>query len=497
MPDQTDTLDTNLETQEIQEVEVAEETVEAEKPVVETQEPTAEPSIEDKWDSLDLTTILSEPDEVADTTDDATAKPEEDAAFPSDSEEVDAEEIEEELTDEQLLELNLDKPAPLSRRKAQKVVESVIEPFRDDNVPIQDVLNAMAEFHPTRTQKLAEAIVEQSLQAFPDEWVKTLTGMDLTVEQLKELAAQGGSSPSNTAPTLAPVEDPEIEALITELDEVYGDAWKDPSKDGEILDADKAVVAAVRTNLAQNNALEALKKELEETKSQLGEIKPQVDNLATSQQAETEQAIHSVFAQEVDSYRAKVEQNSVPKILEAKGLVPKDADPAEIKAVKEYISNRFQPIDGYGSDFDIFLEKQFSGKDSMMKSMKRVADHLIEASKLEVMAKKASDPQEGQINLAKARALKDQALAEQDALTVWTRKAATEFLESSAVKPVLELLEQNAELRRKINASGRPEIIGQTAALGEATGLKARLQEAKQQGTNPFDLDISDLLGGR
>jgi hypothetical protein len=485
------------EVQETQDLDVAEAVEQVEEPVTEDAEPSLDVSIEDKWDSLDLTSVLSDPEAEADTTDDATAESKDDAAFPSDGDQIDADDMEQELTDEQLLELNLDKPAPLSRRKAQKVVENVIEPFRDDSVPIYDVLNAMAEFHPTRTQQLAEAIVEQSLTAFPDEWVKTLTGMDLTVDQLKQLAAQGGSSPSNTAPPLAPVEDPEIEALINELDEVYGTSWKDPSKDGEILDADKAVVAAVRSSLAQNSALEALKQELEETKSQLGQIKPQVDNLATSQQAEIEMAIHTVFAQEVDGYRAKVEQNSFPKILEAKGLVAKDTDLPEIKAVKEYINGRFQPVDGYGSEFDGFLEKQFSGRESMAKSMQRVANNLIEASKLEVLAKKASDPQESQANMLKAQAFKEQALAEQDALTVWTRKAATEFLESSALKPVLELLEQNTDLRRKLNASGRPEIIGQTAALGESTGLKARLQEAKQQGTNPFDLDISDLLSGR
>lgn len=495
MSNPTDTTETNLDNQETQEIEVAQETPQAEEPA---QEPIVEQSIEDKWDSLDLTSVLSEPSEEPQKTDDATAPSEDAAAFPSEGTETDAEEAEiEERTDEELLQLDLDKPAPLSRRKAQKIVESVIEPLRDTSTPIKDVLSAMAEFHPTRTQELAEAIVADSLQAYPNEWIKSLTGLDLTVEQIKDWAEKGGSSPSNTAPTPTPVEDPEIEALINELNDVYGESWKDPLKDAEIMDADKAVVMAMRNTLAQNSAFESLKKELEDTKAQLGEIKPQVDNLASNQNAELEQSVISTFTAEVDAYRGKVEQNSVPKILENKGLLPKESDAPEVKAVKDFVASRFQPIDGYGSDFDIFLEKQFSGRESMTKAMKRVADNLIEASRLEVLATRAGNPQEAQVNLTKARALKEQALDEQDALTVWTRKAATEFLDTPMVKPIVELLEQNAELRRRVNASGRPEIIGQTAATGDNGGIRARVQEAKQQGVNPFDLDISDLLGGR
>lgn len=501
MTEQTEIIESTPEVTETAEAPVVEAPVETTEPVTETESPATEPSAksaDDIWDSIDLTAKFTDSSSEVQDADDAEGTT---PAFPSEELTADADIAEpDEQLEEDLLALDLDKPAPLSRRKAEKVVKGIIEPFRDPNTPIQDVLSAFAEFHPTRMQQLAETIVSESANTYPDEWLKSITGLDVTVDQIKEWAAAGGSSPANTAPTTAqsqPADSPEMKQLVEELDGLYGSTWRDPSKDNDLLDADKAVVLAVRSHLAKDEAYASLQKELAETKSQLGDIAPKVDTIAHTQSVELEQNMLSAYDSDVETYRQKVESNSIPKVLEAKGLVPKDSDTQELRAAKELLQAKFNPVEGYGSDFDIFLEKQFSGKESMAKAMNRVGTYLAEAAKLDATASRTGDIAQANGLKQKATAMREQAYMEQDALTVWTRKAATEFLESAHVKPLLLLLEQNIDFQRRINASGRPEIIGQTAAIGGEAGWKAKVQEAKRSGTNPFDLDISDILSGR
>jgi hypothetical protein len=462
---------------------------------------------EEYWDAFDLSEYVTDSsEEESEESDDAEATEDvtEEAAFPSEDEIADAEDAEPvnleeqpeaDFSEEELLNLDLDRPAPLSRRKAEKVVKGIIEPLRDPNTPISDVLTALAEFHPTRTQQLAESIVTESVQAFPDDWLKSITGLDITVDQVKEWAASGGRQPSNPAPAAS--EPSQINEAVADLTDSYGDAWKDPANDYQMLPTDVTLAQAVRAQLQQNEEFTALQKELESTKLKLNELQPQIDSIKTAQEAEFEQIVQTTFAQEVDQYRQKVEGNSIPKVLEAKGLSPKDADSEEVKAVKQLLASRFQPVEGYGSDFDIFLEKQFSGKESMGKAMTRVANYLSEAAKIEGEARRATNPALAQTLKVKANGLKEQALSEQDALTVWTRKAATEFLDTMHVKPLIQLLEQNADLQRRLRSTGRPEIVGQTAAIGGEGGFRSSIQQAKEQGVNPFDVDISSILGGR
>jgi hypothetical protein len=463
-------------------------------------------SADEYWDAFDLQAYIADSND-EESTEPGDAEESEDvteeAAFPPEEEVVDAEdadleteeEPEEQIEEQEVLDLDPDRPAPLSRRKAEKVVRGIIEPLRDPSTPISDVLTALAEFHPTRTQQLAETIVMESANTYPNEWLKTLTGLDITVEQVQEWAASGGREPSNPAPAVGDSSD--FETAANELDELYGDGWRDPENDYMLLDSDLPAVRAVRGQISQNNAYAALQKEFEQTKAQLNELQPQIDNIKTAQEAEYERLVTATFSEEVEAYREKVEKNSIPKVLETKGLTLKDADSTEVKSVKQFLASRFQPIEGYGSDFDIFLEKQFSGRESMGKAMSRVSTYLSEVAKVEVQASRAANPAQAQVLKTKAQALKEQAVMEQDALTVWTRKAATEFLDSQHVKPLLQLLEQNADLQRRLQSNGRTEIVGQTAASGSESGFKAAVQQAKQQGTNPFDVDISDILGGR
>jgi hypothetical protein len=460
------------------------------------------------WDELDLGAFLTDSsDTESNETDDATADDAsyDDATFPSDDSTTDAEDAdsvnleaqpeEEEYYDESLLDVDLDRPAPLSRRKAEKVVKGLIEPLRDPNTPIQDVLSAFAEFHPTRTQEMAEAIVADSVGQYPDAWLQHITGLNVTVDQIKEWAAMGGRQPSNPTPAVGNAES--FDSTIADLNELYGDEWRDPANDEYLLDADKAVARAMRSQVTQNSEYVALQEELAAAKAQLQELQPQIESIKTAQEAEFEQAINTAYANEVDEYRMKVENNAIPVVLEAKGLALTDSDSAEVKAAKQLLYQRFMPVEGYGSDFDIFLEKGFSGKDSMQKAMRRVAGYLSESVQLDAQAKRAANQMDAQSLKVKSNGLKEQALLEQDALTVWTRKAVTEFLDSGHVKPILHLLQQNADLQRRLQSTGRPEIVGQTAAIGGSNGLKAVLQQAKQEGTNPFDVDISSILGGR
>lgn len=455
------------------------------------------------WDAFDLNAYIADSsDEESTETDDAEVDvdSDDDTAFPSEDEVADAEdaepeEQEEEIDEEELLGLDLDRPAPLSRRKAERVVKGIIEPLRDPSTPISDVLGALAEFHPTRTQELAEVIVNESVQAYPDDWLRSITGLDITVDQVREWAASGGREPSNPAPVA--YNESEIDSVIQDLTDMYGDAWKDPRNDGDLIDVDMPVAKAVRAQLAQNEQLWQLHEELEQTRSQLAELQPQIDNIKTTQEAEFEQLVINTLKNEVDEYKAKVESASIPKVLEARGLLPRESDTEEVRAAKEMLMGRFQSEEGYASDFDAFIERQFSGKESMSKAIQRVGTYLTQAAQLEAESRRAVSPHQAQVLKTKAAALKDQAMHEQDALTVWTRKAAVEFFDTPHVKPILTLLQQNADLQRRLQASGRPEIVGQTAAVGGEGGFKAAVQNAKEQGVNPFDLDISSILGGR
>jgi hypothetical protein len=461
------------------------------------------------WDKLDLTALTTDPNDfISEEPDDAEAE----AAFPSEEDDVDAEYAEyeateedtendfaefdeaDELDDEEVLGYDLERPAPLSRRKAERVVKGVIEPFRDPSTPIEEVLNSLSEFHPTRTQQLAEVVVRQSVQAYPDQWLQSITGLDVTVDQVREWAEQGGSSPSNTAST--PAEYSTSNAAAEHLSNIYGEDWMNPANDVYLLAEDQVLAQAARDQMSKDAAYQQLQQELNLTRSQLNELQPQIDDIKTAQEAELEQAFVHSYTSQVDEYRESVEGDALPYVFALNDLAPKESDTAEVVAVKELLASRFQPIEGYGSDFDIFLEKQFSGRESMTKAMQRVANYLLESTKLETQAKRISSAVEANQLKVKAEGLKNQAYNERDALTVWTRKAAAEFLESPRVYPIVELLQQNADLKRRVNSSGRPEIVGQTTALGGYT-FQDHIKEAKEQGVNPFDVDISSILGGR
>jgi hypothetical protein len=456
------------------------------------------------WDKFDLNAYIADSsEEESEETDDAEVDDgsSDDTAFPSeddvaDAEEAEPEEPEEEIDEEALLGLDLDRPVPLSRRKAEKVVKGIIEPLRDPNTPISTVLGALAEFHPTRTQQLAEVIVNESVEAYPDDWLRSITGLDITVDQVREWAASGGREPSNPAPAQQYGET-EIDSVVQGLDEMYGDDWMDPQKDGYLLDVDVPVVKAVRAQMMQNERFEQLQQELEATKRQLGDLEPQIEGIKTAQEAEFEQLLITTLQNDVDEYKSKVESASIPKVLEAKGLLPRESDAEEVKAAKSLLMSRFQSEEGYTSDFDAFLEREFSGKEAMSKAINRVGNYLTQAAQMEAEARRAGNTQQASNLKVKAAALKEQAAHEQDALTVWTRKAAAEFLDTSHVRPILTLLQQNADLQRRLQASGRPEIVGQTAAIGGEGGFKSVVQSAKEQGVNPFDLDITSILGGR
>jgi hypothetical protein len=458
---------------------------------------------EELWDAIDLQEFLTDPEDEDLDTDDAEA---DDAAFPSEDYDDDAEEPyeespeyedeeyeeyeEPEITEEELADFDFERPAPLSRRKAEKVVKSLIEPLRDPNTPIDSVIEAMTEFHPTRTQQMAEKIVQDSIATYPDEWLQSITGVPVTVEQIREWAEQGGSYPSNTAPAF------DYEAsngeVVETLNETYGDDWKNPAMDDYLLDEDVPLVKAVRAQAAKDAAYAELQQELEATRAELESLKPEIENIKMSQEQEVESLFRQTLDAEVESYRTQIESRAIPKVLETYDLYPRDSDSSEVRDLKQLLLNRFQPVEGYGSEFDIFLEKQFSGKEGMNKALARVGSYLVESSKLAVQARKTGDP----VAAKKAEGLKEQAKAEQDALTVWTRKAATEFLSTSSVAPIVSLLEKNYELQQRVQRGGRTEIIGQTTAVG-ANSWRNQVKEAKEQGVNPFDLDITDLLSSR
>lgn len=413
-----------------------------------------------------------------DTDEAATAQP--DAAEPKAEDGNEDEEDADDPIEKRLENHDPDKPVKLSRRQAAKVVESVIEPFRDANTPIEDVYNALATFQPVRTQELAEALVYNSLKAAPDAWLRELTGLDVTVEQVKSLV-EGGGQPSNSAETLS-----EFDAAITQLNELYGDDWKDPANDDQLIGTDVPIVQAFRkmleTQTAQSSEADARVKELEE---KLKALEPQVQEFATQREQEIEAHRVKVFETDVTEFISTVEQKAIPKVLDNLGLKPADSDTDEVKAIKSLIAERFSRDESGSSDFDTFLSTQFSQRELANKAIARVGNYLEQAATKEAEALKT--PKQADKLKAEANALRAQAKSEQDALTVWAQKAATEFLDGKwmVLMKVLDKLAQSESSR-----NGRPEIVSATAGV-QGGDWASQVREYAKNGGDPWEVPIN------
>jgi hypothetical protein len=433
----------------------------------------------------------------------ASDEPEPSDPLPSDGEVVDGEGEEEpakeevdpeDTIDEAVLEAHdPDKPVPLSRKKKLEAATRIIEPFRDPNTPISDVLEALTNYHPTRAQELMLEVAQSSAKAYPDEWLKAITGLDVTLQDITDWH-RGADNPAPTAPS---ENSNEISTAIAQLTELYGENWRNLAET-EIDSLDLPYVKALKAHLDGQEAQSAKEAEYEakfkEYEEKIASLKPEIDEIKSQKEAEYEAKREELFTSAVNEYRQTIEQTALPKVFKATGLEPSPEDAPEVAAVKELVSSHFKSVNGYVSDFDLFIAEGFSQKEQMSKAMQRVGAHLKEAAKLEAEAYRKPKEKEGL--LSQANALKAQAKNEQDALKVWTQKAAKEFLDGS-LSPIMKLIEQNADLQRRLSQSGlRAEVVGGSSApTGNA--FINQINKVKEQGGNVWDVDISQNFATR
>jgi hypothetical protein len=278
---------------------------------------------------------------------------------------------------------------------------------------------------------------------------------------------------------------------------LYGENWHNLAET-EIDSLDLPYVKALKAHLDGQEAQSAKEAEYEakfkEYEEKIASLKPEIDEIKSQKEAEYEAKREELFTSAVNEYRQKVETNAFPRVFKAKGLEVGPNDPEDVAKAKQFIASRFTSADGTATDFDRFLSEGFSGREQFGKSIQRVGAYLKEAAKLETDALKA--PKEKESLLKRSHALRSQAQAEQDALSVWTQKAATEFIEKTDYSIVFKLIEQNADLQRRLSQSGlRAEVVSNTGA--PSSSFASQVKQAKESGINPFDIDISQNFATR
>lgn len=473
--------ETSVETPEVT------ETVEVETP---------ELSGDERWEAIDLSAKLTPEVEEAEEATETEDKPEatddddrdetEDELSPSaplPDEEAEASDIEDEEPDLADVTASEGKPTQLSRRKLREVEKNVINPFRDPETPINEVLHAFEQFHPTRTHELRQAIVNESARQSPNEWVQALTGIpEITVEKVKELVERESQLPQVETAN-------DTETIKEYLTTYYGDSWQDPANDEALLVDDRKFIAAFRRQVELENTTKekdsVWQQKFDSVQKELESLKPQIESFEQARQAEEARIVDTTYQNSVNEYRSKIEQKSLPKLFTDLNLTPNEADTDSVKEVKDFIKARFNPVYGEASDFDLYMTNEFSARETVGKIIHRVDNLLRNAAVAEAKAKSSASQADAARHASDASALKNQALMEQDAMTVLARKAAQEFLSSSHVAPVMKVLEENADLQRRLNANGRVETIG-SAALPNGNGWRDDLKESEDKWNPEF-----------
>lgn len=366
--------------------------------------------------------------------------------------------------------------------KLEKRDKTLLEPFRDHNVPIQEAWTALANYMPTRAEELQSQILDASLKAYPNEVMSALLDKEgVTVDSVKAALEGKAESASKDADRLSEVpafaEQPEVKLLIDELDNTYGDDWRDPSKDGNLIDEDKLAVQSLRSMLAteakQAKLNSQLQSQLEQARSQIEQLTPEVEGIKTEQQTQFEQDKKSAFTTFAQTYQNEIKEASVPSVLEEQGLTINDNDTESVKAVKSLVNSRFESQNGYDSDFQFFMENGYSQSDTVRTITDRVIRNIADASDAEVRAKRTNNAEEAKKLTARAEQLKSLVKDEQSTLTVLASQAASEYL-SKEFSPILKVLEENANLKKQTKQT-RPETVQGDA--GTTDGRAARLAE--------------------
>lgn len=462
------------------------------------------------WDSpLDFSAIATDEDgktsttadkpaekgEATDNTSDTTdTEAETDAETDADATESDDTDTEPEVSETDAVQ-DADKPAPLSRRKREAAVKSIIEPFRDEKVPPQQVFDALYELNPTRAQALAAEIAESSAQAYPDLWLSTILGEEVTVEDVKQRlqavqsgeAATGITSANSTTQTVPSDTQSaaDYQEVVNHLTDLYGEDWKDPNKDDDLFTEDRLYVDMVRKHLAgQNVSAEKQSEkdaEIARLKQELDSLKPEIENIKTAQQQEIELKIEEAYTTAAREYQSSLENRSLERFFEQAGLKDSPDDSDAVKQAKAFVRSRYDRE--RSGDFDNYVMTKFGEREALMKMVERVDKNLKLAADADVRASKTANRAEAEKLRTAAESARRDAKAEQDRLTVLHRKASQEFLKSE-LGFVNDLLEQIADRDRRLAQQGRAEVIG-AAATGNGNSLVEKIKNSP----NPWEVD--------
>jgi hypothetical protein len=468
---------------------MAEETTETTEVVAEPAEAVAETASEsvveapaeqqdNSWDTpLAFPTEASTEDEEPVAEETATPEVNESAEENETAEaEPEAQEADEEV-DEEVLTAEADRPAPYSRRKLRDAEQKVLIPFRDPDAPVKDVFKGLAEINPQRAEQLAVELVHDAIQAYPDQWVEYITGIEgATVETIKN---KFSGEPQETTDA--------FQTVVDSLTETYGDTWRDASQDDYLLDEHKEVAQALREHLSKGSEVTTEKDaKIQELENQLASLQPQIEDIRTKQEAEFERFVVETKQKSQNEYQQAVMKRVVPKLIEEHGLKVSEQDSPIVKKAKEELAGRLSgQVDGDMSDFEYFALSRFSGKDDLIKKIGRVEKYFDLAAKAEADARRVKDANKRAQLQQTAEAYRADAKQEQDSFVVLSRKAGKEFLENSGT---MELLEHVAHLQTQLSqANFRPEIVGQAAIAG-ASSYRDKINQADDPWAVPMEL---------
>lgn len=433
------------------------------------------PAEEDRAEPLPTSESASQEEEDSTESPSAEAEAEDD-----EDEELDA--INETLTDDEKSQVNLPKPARRKLRALEKLEKAVLNPIRDTDTPIADAWKAISEFHPTRAQELAQAIAQESIRAYGDQWLPVILEREgITKEQIVNALDKKQDAPASPSPTTSDIpsltDRPEVQELVKYLDETYDD-WRDESKDEDLLDDDRLAVKSLRAQLAQE---EALRSQLAKAKEEIDSLKPEVDSIKENQQTEYEKRLEAAANEARTEYRSKVDSRVLPKVFDDLGLNPTESDPDGIKAVKSLIKSKYEADGEYISDFEHFAQSRFSERDNLEKVVRRVTKNLDDAASKTLQAQTLKDKSQADKLLSEASRLKELAQDEQDTIAVLLNRAGKEF--AKEYQPILDILAENAELKRKLSRGQRDPVSG----VSTPGTSRAEIMKQIGESDNPFE----------
>lgn len=352
-------------------------------------------------------------------------------------------------------------------RKLDKLDKDFLTPLRDANTPPGEVFQKLMEYAPTSVQNIAQEAAKHSVGQYPNEWLNHILGTDgETVESVKARMSNAAPDKAQTdseqqTDFISIADTPEGQEVVEYYTSRYGEDWRNPVNDGDILDEDLAGIRVLRTNLANEAAQQ---KRIAEMQSKIDELAPTVQQIQEQQKTQEETEIENAYQAAASAYEEKVRTRAVQSVFQKENLLITESDDEISKALKEQVASAFEPYaKGIPSRFDDFLAEKFSDRENLGKVIRRVDTYIKDAAELDYQAKKEKDSRKAESLRANAATLRGHASDEEATIAVLGKKAAKEYLDKEAA-PLKRALEEISRLRKQLKGNVRPEITSTGAA---------------------------------